>query len=93
VKKPDPAFPGTRHKRLAIQLRKYLNVHTEEAFQRIQHLRPGIPTILMSGYSEQEALNLVNSLGLVGFLQKPFKLLDLSHLLQRLLAAAPERPT
>jgi len=58
----------------------------EEAFQQIQRLRPGIPTVLMSGYSEQEAMSLVNSPGLAGFLQKPFKLLELSRLLQRILA-------
>ena len=45
----------------------------EEAFRRIQQLRPGIPTILMSGYSEQEAMNILNRPGLAGFLQKPFK--------------------
>jgi len=61
----------------------------EEAFRRIQHLRPGIPIILMSGYSEQEALSLVSSPGLVGFLQKPFKLRELSRLLQRILASVP----
>lgn len=61
----------------------------EEAFRRIQHLRPGIPIILMSGYSEQEAMSLVSSPGLVGFLQKPFKLRDLSRLLQRVLASVP----
>jgi PAS domain S-box-containing protein len=61
----------------------------EEAFRRIQRLRPGVPIILMSGYSEQEALSLVSSPGLVGFLQKPFKLRDLSRMLQRVLASAP----
>ena len=61
----------------------------EEAFQRIQRLRPGIPTILMSGYSEQEAMSLMNSPGLAGFLQKPFKLLELSRLLQRVLVTNP----
>jgi signal transduction histidine kinase/ActR/RegA family two-component response regulator len=60
----------------------------EEAFRRIQQLRPGIPTILMSGYSEQEAMNILNRPGLAGFLQKPFKLLDLSRQLQRVLASS-----
>ena len=67
----------------------------EEAFQHIQQLRPGIPTILMSGYSEQEARSFLGQPGLAGFLQKPFKLVDLSRTLQYALAEAalPSRLT
>ena len=58
----------------------------EEAFERIQRIRPGIPTVLMSGYSEQEVMHTMNHPGLAGFLQKPFKLVELSRLLQRVLS-------
>ena len=47
-----------------------------------------LPVVLASGYSEQEATSTLNSPGLAGFLQKPFKLLDLSRELQRVLATS-----
>ncbi len=58
----------------------------EEAFQHMQRIRPGIPVILTSGYSEQEAICLFNHPGMAGFLQKPFRIAELNNLLQRVLA-------
>jgi PAS domain S-box-containing protein len=43
-----------------------------EAFKRIRRLRPGIPVLLMSGYSEAVAIQRFDGAGLDGFLQKPF---------------------
>ncbi len=60
----------------------------DEVFRRIQKAQPGTPTLLMSGYSEQETRILLGSTGLSGFLQKPFKLIDLSRALKKALAAA-----
>ncbi len=83
------AFAARRDEFIAVLLDLTMPVMGgEEAFRRIQLLSPGVPIILMSGYSEQEATSTLNSPGLAGFLQKPFKLLDLSRELQRVLATS-----
>ena len=58
----------------------------KEAFRELQRLQPGVPVILVSGYTEEEATG-----GFVGaaptvFLQKPF---DLSSLRAALMGALP----
>jgi DNA-binding NtrC family response regulator len=53
-----------------------------EAFEAIQRLRPGVPVILMSGYSEQEAAAQFGVGGLAGFVQKPYDLRTLRELLR-----------
>jgi PAS domain S-box-containing protein len=49
-----------------------------ETFRTIRMLRPGLPVILMSGFSEQEASSRFAGKGLAGFLAKPFSLEDLA---------------
>ncbi len=44
----------------------------EQAFAEIRRIKPGIPVILSSGYSEQEATQCFSGKGLAGFLQKPY---------------------
>ena len=44
----------------------------EEAFRRIRAIKPEMRVVLMSGFSEQEALQRFLGRGLAGFLQKPF---------------------
>jgi DNA-binding NtrC family response regulator len=54
----------------------------DEVFQELQLIRPDIPVILMSGYTEEDVTGRFNGLGIVGFLQKPFgraKLLETVH--------------
>lgn len=53
-----------------------------EAFQRIRALRPGLRVILSSGYDEQDSLKDLSRQGLTGFLQKPYRLQELSAALQ-----------
>jgi two-component system cell cycle sensor histidine kinase/response regulator CckA len=60
-----------------------------ETFRELRALQPGVPVILMSGYSEQEATAPFAGQGLAGFLQKPFKAAALLQLVRPLL----ERPT
>jgi two-component system cell cycle sensor histidine kinase/response regulator CckA len=43
-----------------------------ETFRRLRALRPGIPVVLMSGYSSEEATSRFGVEGLAGFVQKPF---------------------
>ncbi|HJV21197.1 MAG TPA: GAF domain-containing protein [Holophagaceae bacterium] len=44
----------------------------EGAFRRIRELRPEMPVILSSGYTEQDALSRFQEPGLRGFIQKPY---------------------
>ncbi|HTS31858.1 MAG TPA: PAS domain S-box protein [Bryobacteraceae bacterium] len=44
----------------------------EEALDRIRQIRPDVPVLLSSGYSEGEALRRFRDRGLAGFLQKPY---------------------
>ncbi len=44
-----------------------------ETFREIHRLRPELPVVLMSGYSEQDAVAKFGAAGLAGFLQKPFQ--------------------
>jgi PAS domain S-box-containing protein len=44
----------------------------EETFERIRGIRPEVPVVLVSGYSERSASERFVGKGLAGFLQKPF---------------------
>jgi PAS domain S-box-containing protein len=44
-----------------------------ETFREIHRLRPALPVILMSGYTEHDAVSRFGAQGLAGFLQKPFQ--------------------
>jgi PAS domain S-box-containing protein len=44
----------------------------EEALRHIREIRPDVPVVLSSGYSEAEALQRFQQAGLAGFLQKPY---------------------
>jgi len=52
-----------------------------EVFQEIRHLS-SVPTILTSGYNEQEATMTFKGKGLAGFLQKPWTANDLANAVQ-----------
>jgi PAS domain S-box-containing protein len=51
----------------------------EETFRTLHLLWPGLPVILMSGYSEHEASARFTGKGLAGFLAKPFRLEELTE--------------
>lgn len=55
------------------------------AFSEIHHLRPEVPVILMSGYSEQDATGQFAGKGLAGFIQKPYRPADVIRKLQQVL--------
>jgi len=48
-----------------------------ETFRNLHLLFPGLPVVLMSGYTEEESVNRFRGGGLSGFIQKPFKGPDL----------------
>jgi PAS domain S-box-containing protein len=62
-----------------------------ETLRRLRALQPGLPVVLMSGYTEQEVAShfLEGSPGPVAFLQKPFLPGDLVAVLRRVLEPAP----
>lgn len=59
----------------------------EEVFRLLQHLRPDVRVILMSGYNRQDVLTRFAGKGLAGFIQKPFEINDFSKKVQAILAA------
>ena len=61
------------------------NLDGAETFRRLQQLRPGVPVLLMSGYSEQEAVGKFTGIGFAGFIQKPFHITELRERLQQML--------
>jgi two-component system, cell cycle sensor histidine kinase and response regulator CckA len=58
----------------------------EQVFHALRAIDPGVPIILMSGYSEQEVGGRFTGLGLAGFMQKPFTLDALQAKVRRALA-------
>ncbi len=60
----------------------------EEAFREIKQIRADIPVVLSSGFTEQEAMDRFHGKGLAGFIQKPYRLRDLSAALQTALGEA-----
>jgi CheY-like chemotaxis protein len=44
----------------------------EEVLTHLQQIRAGVPVVLSSGFSEEEALRRFSDRGLAGFLQKPY---------------------
>ncbi len=54
----------------------------EETLTQLQEIDPDVPVLLSSGYSETVAVHRIRSLGVLGFLQKPYdadKLLNAVH--------------
>jgi DNA-binding NtrC family response regulator len=56
----------------------------EQTFREMRHLNLTTPVVLMSGFSEQEAVRHFSGRGLAGFVQKPFQ----PHQLQAILRQA-----
>ncbi|MBI5949039.1 MAG: PAS domain S-box protein [Chloroflexi bacterium] len=57
-----------------------------ETVRALHELAPGLPVVLMSGYSEQEAAASFAEGGLAGFIQKPFTFDDVKALVAKVLA-------
>ena len=56
-----------------------------ETLRELRRLRPDLPVILMSGFAQVQAMARFGEHRLAGFLQKPFKLDDLSRLVGQVL--------
>lgn len=64
------------------------NMGGEETFRELRRHYPGLPVLLLSGFTEDEAVARFTGKGLAGFLQKPFKMATLREQLQRVLDGA-----
>lgn len=63
------------------------NLNGEKTYLELQRIRPGVPTVIMSGFSAEEINDRFPDEARVEFLQKPFQLDALSRCLQRALAS------
>ncbi|HNT34319.1 MAG TPA: GAF domain-containing protein, partial [bacterium] len=61
----------------------------EEAFFEMKKIKADVPVILSSGYTEQEATNRFHSNELSGFIQKPYRPIDLIKKIKALLDQKP----
>ncbi|MES2694218.1 MAG: response regulator, partial [Verrucomicrobiota bacterium] len=61
-----------------------------QAFAELRRLRADVRVVLMSGFSEEEAISQFTGKGLAGFLQKPFQHEDLSAAARAALADKPK---
>jgi PAS domain S-box-containing protein len=61
------------------------HMNGEEAFREMRRVRPDIRIILSSGYNEQDATNHFAGKGLAGFIQKPYRPIELIEMVASLL--------
>ncbi|MDX1688355.1 MAG: GAF domain-containing protein [Candidatus Promineifilaceae bacterium] len=57
-----------------------------EAFREMRRLRPDVPVILLSGYSEYDAMRAIEDAPLTTFVKKPFRIDELVQVIHRMLA-------
>jgi nitrogen-specific signal transduction histidine kinase len=57
----------------------------EEAFRGMRDIDPGVRVLLSSGYNEQDATNRFAGKGLAGFIQKPYRSVDLLNRVREIL--------
>jgi DNA-binding NtrC family response regulator len=53
-----------------------------QAFREMRTIQPEVPVVLMSGFSEQEAVSRFTGRGLAGFVHKPYDLRQLESVLR-----------
>lgn len=58
-----------------------------EAFKQLRQIRPDVRVIIMSGYGEQTIDTQFAGKGLAGFLQKPFRLMEVRELVRSIMEA------
>jgi len=57
----------------------------EEAFAEMRGIRADVPVILSSGYNKEVVAEEISAKGLAGFVQKPYVLETLAHVLKKVL--------
>ncbi|GFO64176.1 PAS domain-containing protein [Geomonas paludis] len=61
------------------------NLDGEQTFRELRALKPDVKVIMSSGYNEQEVSLKLAGAGLSGFIQKPYKVLEMSRKLSEVL--------
>ena len=61
----------------------------EEAFRKMKVINPDIHALLASGYGENEKIEALRREGVLGFLNKPFQIDELSKYLTRYMEDSP----
>ena len=56
-----------------------------EAFQVMHDLKPSVPVVLSSGFTERDSLQTLSGAGPAGFIQKPYQIKELRLMVQRVL--------
>ncbi|MBV6520419.1 MAG: Sensor histidine kinase RcsC [Gemmatimonadaceae bacterium] len=82
---------GEMHDRLALAFVDLTmpNMGGEETIRAFERIAPSFPTVLMSGFSEQELAHRMTDSRHCGFIQKPFRIEELDRALRRALHAEP----
>jgi PAS domain S-box-containing protein len=60
----------------------------EQTFRELRRIKPDVRVIMSSGYNEQEVTQKFAGKGLAGFIQKPYKLMEVSRKLREVLEGA-----
>ncbi|MGD0885776.1 MAG: response regulator [Thermodesulfovibrionales bacterium] len=59
-----------------------------EAFQKLKGIDPGVQVLISSGYGlEEKTGEMINEEGIVGFIQKPYHIIDIAEVLKHVLSS------
>lgn len=68
------------------------HMNGEETFREFRRIKPDVKVILSSGYNEMDAVNRFSGKGLAGFIQKPYRTVDLVAKVRRVVAGERRDP-
>lgn len=60
-----------------------------ECFEKLKEINPKVKVILTSGFSKEGDLQQMLDNGLSGFIHKPYGLIELSHMLRKVMNSSP----
>jgi signal transduction histidine kinase/ActR/RegA family two-component response regulator len=80
------AHPGHFH--LVLLDLRMPGMSGEATFERLRQLEPGLPVLLWSGYGAEQDVNAMLRKGAVGFVQKPYRVAELSRVIAEKLRRA-----
>jgi CheY-like chemotaxis protein len=64
-----------------------------DCFARLREIKPGLKTLLVSGYSHMDDLQELRQQGLAGLVAKPFRMAELSQAVAEALRGRPRHPS
>ena len=63
----------------------------EQTFRELRKVRPTVQVVISSGYAEKDVRKLFDGMGIVGFIQKPYQMVELREMLIRV--TGPPEPS